>query len=487
VVTTMSRPKLADIYWDWQAEGRAASTPSIGGVVAVAATSDDGPTNTVVALRDESALYEAFGSSDTPLHRAVRDAFKGQGYGGKGGASGVLAIRQATSAAAKATKTLNNTLPSPALTLTAKFPGERANALRLTVQAGTAGGTNELLVLDGSYVIERYVHTTVDIAGLAATINATSDRLVASAATSGTALTLVSNQALTGGANGATLTGAEWATTIAQLDRVPWAVFAPYGLTDPTIIATLTAWIRDRNSHGVRSFVIFGGAAGETLQTASARTQAINHWDVINLGRGTLHVVSENRDISTAELVARYAGARAWRGEVRDDIYLRFADLEMLDAPSAANQEAALDAGVAILSRDTHAEAPVFIREAVTAYVDDSQSPVDKEGNKTKPVSLYRRIKDVAIQHAIENEVGEWARSGDVLGDMPVDDKTRELVLGRYRIAYTARQDARVLQAGWTVALSDAPVSDDDDFVEAIHGFHPTNSLRQLLNVARIG
>lgn len=489
---TLNRPVLADVYFDWEAEGRTTTPVSTGGIVAIAATSNYGPINTPILLTDESKLYTAFGDGDTPLHRAVRDAFKGQGYNGKNGASAVLAIRQAVAsgggAAAKATKTLMNTAGTPAvaITLTAKEPGTRANDLRLTVQAGTDAGTNELLVLDGSLVVERYVHTDTAIAGLVTTINETSDWFDATAGDTTAKLATVSATALTGGADGATLTGAEWAATFAALDRDRWAIFAPYGLTDTTIRAAVVAWIKQRNSLGARSWAIVGGAAGETLSTANSRSQAINHWDIINLGRGTLRVVSEDREVSTAELVARYAGARAWRGEARDDIYVRFADLEIVDGPSLTEQVQALDGGTAVFVRDTHQDAPVFVKEAVTTYTNDSQSPVDREGNKTKPVSLYRRVKNIAIQHAIELEVREWATSGEILGDQPVDEATREIVLGRFRIAYETRQTARIVQPGWTVRLDGEP-DDDDDFVACAHGFHPTRSLRQIFNVARIG
>jgi hypothetical protein len=128
----------------------------------------------------------------------------------------------------------------------------------------------------------------------------------------------------------------------------------------------------------------------------------------------------------------------------------------------------------------------VFIREAVNTYIDDSQSPVDTQGVKMHPKALYRVIKNIAIQQGIELEIGDWARGGEILGDLPVNDKTRALVLGRVQLAYKVREAAQVVQPGWSVALAGTP-SDDDDFIEYVHGFHPTRSLRQIFNTARIG
>jgi hypothetical protein len=488
------RPVLADVYFQYEAEGRTPQQPSIGGIVALAATNDWGPVNTAVLCLSEDeylggndANPGGFGSSDTALHRAVHDAFKGQQVNGKAGAGAVLVYRQATPSAAAASHILQNTTPATGVTITAKNPGTRGNALRLTVQASATVGNKTLLILDGALVIESYDFVQTNISGLVAEVNLASQWVTATLGVDGVALANVSAVALTGGNDGTVLTGTEWTATMNAFDRERWAIFAAYNLTDPTIRASLVAWTQQRNTltPGARCFLIVGGALGEDLSTANARSQAINDFNIINLGQGTLHYTDEDRDLSTAEFVARYAGARAWRGENRDDIYVRFADVDVIAGPSLTEQAAALLGGTVVFSRDT-AIVPCFIREAVTTYTDDTASTLDSDGNKTHPVALYKRIKDVAIQHAIELELGEWARSGDILGDMPVDDKTRQLVLGKVRTSYQSRELARVVQPGWSVAL-DGPVSDDDDFVALRHGFHPTRSLRQMFNVARIG
>lgn len=485
-MATTIRPTLADSYFDYEAEGRTQSPPSIGSIVAVAQTSNWGPTNVATECDSEDEFLATYGGSDTDLYRAVRDAFRGQGVAGKGGAGSVLVYRQATSAAAKGTKVLNNTTPAAAITLTAKYNGTRANALRITTQAGTAPSTTDILVLDGALVVEKYTAASTDIVGLVAQINATSQWFTAVAGVTSVALALVSASAVTGGVDGETLTGTEWTATFAALDRERWQGFAAYKLTDPTLTASMVAWIKGRNLLGQRSWAVVGGAVAESMSAATTRSQGINDWDVINLGRGTLHLTDDNRDVSTSEFVARYAGARAWRGEGRDDIFVRFANVEIVDGPTLAEQQSALDTGVVVFSRDTNVTAPVFIREAVNTYADDSQSPVDSNGNKLKPKALWRRVKNIAIQQGIELEVQEWARSGDILGELPVNEKTRAIVLGRVKIAYQTRESAQIVQPGWTVADA-AGETDDDDFVGYVHGFHPTRSLRQIFNQARVG
>lgn len=481
------RPTLADVYFDWGAEANRSPAPSIGQIVAVAQTSDWGPVNTPTPLDTYDDYLETFGKSDTDLRRAVFGAFKGQGYKGFGGAGQVLAYRQAAPGAAVGTKTLLNTAGTPvsALTLTAKYPGTRANALRITVQAGAVSGQNTLLVLDGALVVEKYDHTTTDIASLAAAINAVSSWFTATSLVTGTALALVSAVAVTGGTDGATLTNSDWTATFAAFDRERWAEFPAYNVTSAPTVALIVAWIQQRNSLGNRCFAMFGGLTGEALATAQARSAGINDYNIINLGEGTLQLLDDQRSCSTAEFVTRYAGARAWRGEARDDIFVRFADVDLVSGASLSDQTQAIATGVVVFSRDNNADAPVFIREAVNTYVDDSQSPVDSQGNKTHPMALYKRIKNVAIQQGIEQEVGDWARGGEILGDLPVNEKTRELVRGRVQLAYSTRESAQVVQPGWTVDI--VAGTDDDDFVTYLHGFHPTRSLRQIFNTAKIG
>lgn len=491
------RPELADVYFNWSAQAAAAPTVATASTLAVAATDNWGPVNTPVLLTsydgpapvaagDDAGYLGVFGDSDTQLRRAVFGGFKGHGYNGLGGAGSIIAVRIAGSSAAAGAITLKNTATTNALTLTAKYPGTRINEVSITVQAGTGGGDDELLVIDGSTVAERYDYTSTDIASVAALINELSDFFTATVLVDAVALALVSSSAVTGGNDGLTLVGGDWTNTMNALDRTRWQYFGAYGVTDGATIASLVAWIQLRNENGLRCMLGIGGATAETLATAITRTAGINDYQVINLGVGTLHLTDDDRDCSTAEFVTRYLGARAFRGEAMGDIFMRFADVDMTVSASLTEQQQALESGVVVFSRDTNADAPVYIREARNTYIDDSISPLDTQGQKEHPVALYSVIKNIAIQQGIELEIGDWARTGLVLGALPVNDKDRQLVLGRIQIAYSNRETAQVVQTGWSVALA-ANQSDDNDYIEYVHGFKPTRSLRQIFNTARIG
>lgn len=481
---------LAGSYFNWEAEGTPTVTPSVGGIVAVPATHDWGPLNVAVLLQDLGEFRKIFGAAiDTPLFRAVYGAFKGDINGGAGA---VLAIRQGTTAADFAKRLLVNTGAVTALTLTALYAGTRGNDFRITIQPSAVGGKSELILLDGALVVEKYTYTTAfdatSAAALAAEINRASDWVSATVGTTGTALTPISAQALAGGNDGTGLAGGDWLALQDTLDAERWSAIAAHGLTDSAVRAAMEAWIEQRNTLGQRSRAVFGGVVGEDLATANARSVALNNWDVVNIGVGSLFLDDLGINVSTSEFVSRVAGAIVNRGETRDMIYVRFPDVTLTDAPTRADEEDALAAGTTVFSRDTNVTAPVFIREGVTTYTDDSQSPVDDEGNKTHPVEQYKRIKNLSIQHGVELEVNDWATAGGVLGDLPVNDRVRAQVLGFIATLYQRREDAEIIQPGWTVLLDPTvPVSDDDDFVAYLHGWHPTRSLRQMVHRARIG
>jgi hypothetical protein len=249
--------------------------------------------------------------------------------------------------------------------------------------------------------------------------------------------------------------------------------------------------MKSRNDLGQRSMLVVGGSAAEAFGTANTRSQGINDWDVVNVGGPTLHLDDLGVDASSSDLTARVAGSIAARGESRDLIFARFADLSVpvgVALASLSEQEDALAAGSTVFAQDTNAAAPIFIKEGVTTYANDAASPLDEQGHKTHPVSLYKRIKNIRIEHGIELEVTDWATSGDVLGELPVDEKTRAVVIGFLKTIYQRREVAEIVQPGWSVTLDPAvPQSDDDDFVAYAHTFKPTRSLRQMFHRARVG
>lgn len=493
----LSRPELAGLYWDWETEDKPTTPPSTAAIEAVVGEHDWGPANVPTLCTSWPDFTKKFDTSMTDLAVAVYGAFRGEAVNGRGGAGAVLVYRigatSGGSALHKATLALSNTTPVVAVTLTALQPGTKGNTIAATVQPGAASGTTELILLVDGSVEETYVFPSTTLDVLVAAINLKSSWVSATLGTNGVALASVSAVAFATGADGSPAAGGDWTLMTGAMDQARFAGLAPANLTDPVILASLKAWAADRNSRGLRFWFAEGGVSNEAQSAASARAQAINGPNVLVLGMGLLHDDLLDLDLTSAQLAARYLGARLARGEAADDFYVRFADLSVAQTGVLATldeQVSAINTGLIVFSVDSDPTAPIFIREAVTSYSDDSASPRLPDGTPQQPVKLWKRVKNIATQQAVEREAMEWATApgGPFEAGLAVDDKGRGLVIGYFKTLYQKRVDGRIIQAGFSVALAtDVPQTDDDDFMVIDHGFHPIRSVRQIFNRVRMG
>jgi phage tail sheath gpL-like len=109
----------------------------------------------------------------------VIGALNGQGVE-NGGAGQVLVKRLASSSAARATKTVANTTPVTAMTLTAKWTGTRGNLISYTIGNDPRVATNDIFTVYVNGVAQEvFTYVDADVAGLAAQINLSSKLLTA--------------------------------------------------------------------------------------------------------------------------------------------------------------------------------------------------------------------------------------------------------------------------------------------------------------------
>lgn len=413
-----------------------AIAPSLADIVAVPITTDWGPLVTETGgLKSVSSLLQfdaTYGNSDTSGRRAVILALNGQGPGAGGGAGTVVVARMATAAAAKATATLTNvTGATPALTLSAKYKGIRGNRISATVADDPSDVARDILRirLDGVDQ-ERYAYENADIAGLAADINARSTLVTAAVLVTGTALTVTAGVTLTGGSNGAALTGTEYSATLAALEFERFSIIAFENLTDAAIRATVVAWVQGMSDSNRPVMLIVGGAAGETVADALARTVLISDPHVVNVGVGTYHDDLLNLDLSTAQLAPRIAGVLASRGEERSLTFAKVAGLSSVGTtgPDGATIEAAILGGVTVLSRSTSPDSLLKIEKGVTTFTNKADA--------ARPIQIFSDARLVRVMDLYVRGMKEW---GDefIIGDTTVNEDTRTTVKGEGR----SRQD----------------------------------------------
>jgi hypothetical protein len=488
--TVKNRPSRMGTFFRFTAEQPAIIAPAVGGTVCLIFVHDWGPVATPILSTSFAEWQATFGySTDTEGYRAARSAFKGEGGPFAPGAGAVLSYRVAGADAAEASHVLQNTTPAAAITFQAKSPGSYGNDVRLTVQDRPGDTTkDEFLVLVGTAVVERYVYTDTDVAGLAAQVNDRSDLVVALGPTgndvsnvvSGVKLTAVSGVALAGGDDGDTIVVGDYTTAFDALSNLNFGVLAAGNLTDGAIITALKTWTQGMQAK--RPFrAVVGGALDEDESDAATRSAAINDPAFVNLGVGSVRDNDLGGVIlSTAELAPRYAGILANRGEYASASAARLYGCEIVVGPSDSDVDLAFDDGVVVLGQDSDADSPVRFERSVTTFTDTA----DPE----RPYLIFREPKFVATMHGIQRQTVDYVNR-EVLGRLPVNDSTRSAVISWITAnVMRPRAASGVIGGEFTVTVTqDPPPSNTDDFLSFDIGAQYGRSTEQVFINARMG
>lgn len=458
-----SRPRRPGAYVNYDAAPQASFSPSQGSIVAISGTHNWGPYKTPTLVSSYDAFKAIYGTTASELQTAVGQAFKGEAVLNRGGAGAVLVCRWGGSAGAKATKTINNTAGSPvaAITLTAKYEGTFGNGLRVTTRDHASDAAkNELLILNGTVLLETFVYADTDITALAAEINLLSDWVTAGSVVTGTSLATLSGSAFTGGNDGTTMVGGDWTDIMSALSISRFGIFAPANLTDGTILASVVAWQAAAQNVGLRFMTVVGGAADDDATDAATRALTINDPNVVCLGVGNV-TDSTWGTLSTAQLAPRIAGIMAARGDSKGLSFARLGGITALTGGvDPAQIDTLYDTGVTVLYRDGFVDAPVRIDKGLTSFSTTTDT--------TRPHNIFSNPKFVRTMQMLEDEVYELTSAPGFLGELTVNDQTRTWAVGEIKRLLLEREkpERGALQPGSTVQVDqDPPPSDDDEFI----------------------
>lgn len=460
--------------------------PSLAAVVAVPVTHDWGPLGNerggnrlVTSVAEFDAAY---GSSDTAGRRAVIMALNGQGPESGGGAGAVIVHRMGVPV--KATATIKNTTattPPDALSLTALFGGVRGNRISYIIADDPRDATKDRLTLlvDGA-VQERYSYLDTDIAALAAAVNARSSLVVAESLVDGVALASTAGSSLTAGSDGPALVGADYTSTLNALTQARFTVLAFPNLTDAAIIASAVEWVRGQVDANRPSILVIGGAAGDTIDTALARSVAVNDPHVVNLGVGLYHDEMLERDVSTAELAPRIAGVLAARGEERSLTFAKVSGLYAAVADSAPDDGEIVEAiigGVTVLSPSTSPDAELKIEKGVTTFLTETDAG--------RPRELFGDPRLVRIMDLYVRGMKEW---GDevIVGDTTVTDDTRSTVQGEGKSRQDDLERRGLLVPGTAFILVTDPGDDSSDQIPYKFGWRFARTTNNLIGEGKV-
>lgn len=408
-------------------EGRPQIPASIGETVAIMLTHDWGPMAAELAKPEVIDEFESwtdrYGDSDTDGRTAVAGAFAGQGIRGANGAGAVIPIRMGTGAA-RAGVTLQNTGAADGVRIDAKWAGTRGNDLSLQIDADPSNAANDRLrIRFRGAVVETVVYPRTNLQQLVDALNVRDAGNITAAllGPAGTPLALTAGTNLVGGTNGAALTGADYLAALDALEFQPFTLLAAANLSDDAVQASILSWVRQQDEANRPVMYVAGGAAGESIATAVARSTALADPHVVNVGVGTYHDDLLGKDVSTAQLAPRFAGILAARGESRALTGAEVGGLHAIGASGAstADAETAIARGVTVLIRTDSDEADLRVAMGLTTFT----SEVDPD----RPREIFSEPRFIRIMDLFVRRMKQW---GDkkIIGNVPVNGDTRDAV-----------------------------------------------------------
>ncbi|WP_121615213.1 phage tail sheath subtilisin-like domain-containing protein [Virgibacillus halodenitrificans] len=270
---------LAGFYMRFISAARKLISPSPRGIVAIPVKANWGPVNQVVDIVEEGGLINNFGKDtggDFTAYTTVNLAILGQ-------PSKILVYRLADGSEKKAAITLTGgTTPADALKLETVYPTDRN--FNVTVRESLEGaGKQELILYEGTEQLSTYSFSNVDEA--VAQINADNVYITANKVADGP-LTVVSNQAFTGGNAGTTtITNEEYIKAMTAFEAKTFNAFALDGPAAADLQTTVVGWVKRLRSQGKRIMAFLGGSLADDKDPTigNERSKSFNHEGVINV------------------------------------------------------------------------------------------------------------------------------------------------------------------------------------------------------------
>ncbi len=400
---------------------QARALPSLADTVALCITHSAGPVNTPVACADMTEFEAKFGELAGVGRDAVLSAFDGGGLADARGAGTVIVNRMAGTGVATATRALSNGAVT-GVTVNGKTPGTRFNAVTVSDAVDVnVTGNHVFTVKYQGRVVGTYSYPQTNLANLAAQINLLDQYVTATVGTDGTALTVVADQALTGGADGTTLVSGDYVNALTALQWERFAVLAFQDLSDNAIMVSVLSWLNTMANAGRPSLVVFGGALNETLVTAIARSVAVASHLVVNLGVGSVSDALLARTLSTAQGAPRIAGIITARADRQSLTFAKVGPWKILQGPSIDQYETAINNGVTTLSRAVAADAETKVEKGVTTFISTQ--------DLARPKNVFSDPRLIQILNLFTRRVKEWGDE-NIIGDVPVNDDSRAAVRG---------------------------------------------------------
>lgn len=453
-----------------------------GGVVAMPIVHDWGPTGVFHEITDSAGFDATFGDSSTNDRFAVLGALAGTGEADSG-ASSVIVYRMPLAGQVAAEKTLTNTTPANALTLTAKYKGTRGNDITFTVRDHPGDAAqDQLLIYENGVLQETFNYANTDITALGALVNDTvtgSDYVKATVLITGVALATVTSQALNGtvGADG-TPTGSDYTAAQSAFEAQPFNLFAIPGMTDTTILASARAWIQSLNGASRRVMFIEAGGSADTISDAITRSALTStDGDFVNFGYNRFVNDVSGTTYNGSQMVGYFAGIIAGAGVTGSITFARLEGFD-LDATQTAltnsDVEDAIEGGVVVFTKDARG---IRVEAEVTTFTDDD--------DPDHPLDVFGSIKSVRTLHQIENDFTEITEE-DWIGDVSNTEAARDSYLATLLQYLKTLEDDGALKPGTSEMRFDETQDNTGNTLYPIYRVEMASAIERVLAIGQV-
>lgn len=439
-------PVLPGLYLNFVAAALAAIQSGSRGVVIAPVKAHWGPVRQFVEITSEAGITDAYTNDITngaTAYTTLRLALLG-------GAKKILAYRLASSAAAVATVTLQDTTavtPINALRLDAKYTGARGNNFKVTVQVNPLDALKkDIKLYEGTTLLRTFTFTSGTVqAAVDAINNDTGNKWIVAAllAAGNGILADIANTPMAGGDSGITAVAAlDYTNALAAFETQSFNLLTLDGITDSAIQTSVVSWVSRVRDEGKGVIAVLGGSAADDTATdavskATTRSAGFNHEGVVNVGVGA---ILDGVSYSSAQAAAYAAGliagqklseATTYAATPFDDVTRRWTQSEM---------EQAVTGGVFLLFHDGRM---VKVLRGMDSLV------TLRQGQNNS----WKKIRTIRVMDAINSDLMRAAED-NYIGKVNNTEEGRLALIGACKqYMLTLVQGGVIEAAGWDVYL----------------------------------
>lgn len=438
-------PVLPGMYMNFQAAAIAAVQPGARGVVALPVKAHWGPVRAFVEIGGLTAVDETYTSDETngaTAYTSLKLALLG-------GAKTALAYRIADANAAKAVCTLQDSAETPEniVKLEAKYPGDRGNRFKVTVQPNPIDAAKkDVRLLEDTTLLKTFTFAgdTAQAAVDAINQDAANKWIVATKLADGNGeLKDGSGFSFTGGNSGiGDIAAGDYTDAFSAFETQEFNLLALDGVSDPAIRTSAVSWVDRVRSEGKPIIAVLGGSAADdtsasAVSLATARSASFNHEAVVNVGTGA---ILDGVSLSSAQISAYVAGLIAGQRLSESTTYASAPFQDVTRRWTRGEQEQAAAGGVFLLVHDGK-------RVKALRGVSSLVSPGQGQSN------AWKKIRTIRVMDAIQSDLTASAESGYV-GKVNNTAEGRLALIGAARQYMLSLAQSGVIEAeGWDVYL----------------------------------